>query len=269
MTGYIDRSLRSVCKLMRTTPPNRRPQQRKGTTVVDDNLLVRCMPADIAEDLMGAGASFDLASGGQVERDMLTGSHVFIVTSGIASKFLVNIDGRISEVGMVGREGMFPVCGLLQVPGAQHLVLSQVGRLSGRVLRTKDFHNIVQASDEAIGIVRRYVYSFLTQVATNLLATEQNNVEARIARWLLMCHDRTIGDVIDVTHETLANMSYAHRPTVTRLLNGLRDRDLVRTERGQIEILSRPGLVELAVGSYGAAAQYYTEHICPFGKGIA
>ena len=232
-----------------------------------ENLLVRCMPEEIAADLMGAGAPFRVAAGSQVDRDLLGGSHAFIITNGIASKFLHNSDGRLSEVGMVGREAIFPVSALLRVPGALRLVVAQVGPLEGRVIRTKDFHAIVAPSEEARDLINKYIYAFLVQVGTNLMTSEQNSIAARIARWLLMCHDRIDGDTIRLTHEALADMSFAHRPTVTKVLSDLRQQGLIGTSRAQVEILSRAGLVALANGSYGAAARYYDEQICAFGKG--
>lgn len=232
------------------------------------NILVKCMPEEVAEDLMGAGAPFSVEAGSQVDRDLLGGSHVFIVNEGIASKFLYNATGRISEVGMVGREAMFPVSGLLNVRGTHHIVLAQVGPLSGRMIRAKDFHAIIADCPESRELVSKYIFSFVTQIATNLMTSEQNPVMARIARWLLMCHDRIDGDVINVTHDALAEMSFAHRPTVTRILSDLRDRGLIETLRAQVRIRSRAGLVALTNGSYGEAARYYDQQICPFGKGL-
>ena len=232
------------------------------------NILVQSMPEEIGTDLMGGGAPFNVETGEQANREMLGGSHVFIVTEGIASKFLHNSDGRVSEVGMVGREAIFPISALLRVPGALRLVVAQVGPLAGRVIRTKDFHAILAGSEEARDLVNKYIYAFLVQVGTNLMTSEQNPVAARIARWLLMCHDRIDGDCIHLTQEALADMSFAHRPTVTRVLSDLRQQGLIGTSRAQVEILSRAGLIALANGSYGAAAGYYNKHICEFGKGL-
>ena len=63
-------------------------------------------------------------------------------------------------------------------------------------------------------------------------------------------------------------MSFAHRPTVTTVLSDFREQGLIGTSRAQVEIRSRAGLVALANGSYGAAARYYDQHICAFGKGL-
>ena len=236
---------------------------------MSSNLLVLCMPSVVGDDLRGAGAPFSIDAGSQVDRELLTGSHVFIVTEGIASKFLYNASGRISEVGMVGREAMFPLSGLLQVTGTPHLVLAQVGPFGGRVLRTKDFHAILADSADARELTNKYIYSFITQISTNLMTSEQNPVTARIARWLLMCHDRIDDDVINVTHDALADMSFAHRPTVTRTLSELREQGLIETSRAQVHIQSRAGLVAVTNGTYGVAARYYDEQICAFGKGLS
>jgi CRP-like cAMP-binding protein len=235
---------------------------------VIDNILVNCMPDEIGQDLMGAGAPFSVETGSQVDSALLGGSHVFIITGGIGSKFLYNANGRISEIGMVGHEAMFPMSGLLNVSGTPHIVLAQVGPLAGRMLRAKDFHAILSGCAKSRELVSKYIYSFVTQIATNLMISEQNPVMARIARWLLMCHDRIEGDVINVTHDALAEMSFAHRPTVTRILSELRDRGLIETLRAQVRIRSRAGLVALTNGSYGEAARYYDDQICAFGKGL-
>lgn len=216
---------------------------------------------------MTAGAPFAIRSGQPVDRSLLGGSHVFIVTQGIATKVVVNRCGRSSEVGMIGREGMFPMGALLGVDNSPHILVARVGKLTGRVLRVKDFHAAIDRSAQAREKINRYVYSFISQIATNLMSGDQNPVAARICRWLLMCHDRIDGDVIPVTHDSLADMSFAHRPTVTRELNRIREEGFIRTARGSVEVVSREGLKSLANGSYGMAADYYARHIAPFGKG--
>ena len=61
-------------------------------------------------------------------------------------------------------------------------------------------------------------------------------------------------------------MAFAHRPTITNVLHGMRDGGLIAISRGQIRILSRGGLIKLAEGAYGAFERYWREHIGPFGR---
>lgn len=234
--------------------------------VANRNLLAQQMPRAVAEDLMGAGGSFNCRFGHQIDPERLDGSHVFIVTDGIASKFQRSEIGRVCGVGMVGFEGLFPLSALLQVPAADRIVLAHVGHLSGRVLRTKDFHGIVSQSPEAWALVAKYVYAFTAQVNSNLMATEQDSIPARVARSLLMCHDRVDGDEIAITHDALAQLVFAHRPTITNVLHEMREERIIGMARGLITVRSRQRLWQIAGGSYGASEAYWNDHIGPFGK---
>jgi CRP-like cAMP-binding protein len=177
------------------------------------NLLLDLMPGHVREELLDSGADLCVPAGQGVAQELLGGTHVFIVTKGIAAKFQRAENGRISEVGMVGAEGMFPASALLQVPAAPHIILSLTGDLIGRRIRTKDFHRIVEESAAAVLLLQKYIYAFITQISSNIVSSEQNHVTSRLARWLLMFHDRVADDDIPVTHDMLAHMTFSHRPT--------------------------------------------------------
>src|SRR5690242_12571420 len=84
--------------------------QAMEVSMFASNLLLNAMPEEICRELYDLGVEMRLHSGDPVSSAWLDGSYVFIVTRGIASKFQRSPIGRISEVGMVGREGLFPVC---------------------------------------------------------------------------------------------------------------------------------------------------------------
>lgn len=233
------------------------------TTV--ENLLLAAMPQAIAEELMASGGDFSVAAGDMLPKEQLDGTQVFIVTRGIASKFQISPNGRSSEVGMVGREGLFPAAALLDVPSSPHIVLVQIGPLEGRRVRTKNFLRIVRDSPEALELVHRYVYAFLVQISSNLLCTEQT-VMSRLARWLLMCHDRLPGDTIEVTHEALAQMTVSHRPTISNALQAMRAQGMIDTGRACITVRDRNALRHAADGGYGAFESYAQERLYAFGK---
>jgi CRP-like cAMP-binding protein len=232
---------------------------------VSRNLLIDLMPPSVAEDLMGIGAPFEVPFGQQVESELVSGSHVFIVTEGIASKFQRSDSGRVSEVAIVGHEGMFPLSVLLGVPAAAHIVVAHIGPLAGRVVRARDFQAIVQDSPDAAALIRRYCYAFFGQISSNLI-NDHNPITARVARALLMCHDRVPGDELLLTHDTLAQMTFAHRPTISNVLHEMRERGVIDTGRGHLLIRRRDELSRMADGSYGISERYWNAHIGPFGK---
>jgi CRP-like cAMP-binding protein len=91
----------------------------------------------------------------------------------------------------------------------------------------------------------------MVQAATTALANGRANIEERLARWLLMGHDRGDDDEVPVTHEFLSVMLGVRRAGVTVALNELEARGLVRGHRGGVVILDRTTLIELTNGFYG------------------
>ena len=75
-------------------------------------------------------------------------------------------------------------------------------------------------------------------------------MEERLARWLLMAHDRVGADELPLTHEFLGLMLGTHRPGVTLAVQALENERLIRARRGNITILNRKGLEKRSNGTY-------------------
>lgn len=86
--------------------------------------------------------------------------------------------------------------------------------------------------------------------------TEVESIE-RLARWLLMCHDRVSGDSFTITHECMSIMLGVRRPGVAVAVQELQGRGLIRANRGEIVIRDRAGLFELADGAYSEPEKEY------------
>ena len=82
-------------------------------------------------------------------------------------------------------------------------------------------------------------------------------MDIRLARWLLMAHDRIGDDALPLTHEFLALMLAVRRPGVTDALNALREQGLISYTRGQITVRNRKGLERTAGESYGTPEAEY------------
>ena len=82
-------------------------------------------------------------------------------------------------------------------------------------------------------------------------------VGCAMARWLVICNDRTIGDTTVATHEFLSIMLGVRRPGVTIALQILEGRGSIRSKRGEIALRDREGLLSLADGYYGQAEADY------------
>jgi CRP-like cAMP-binding protein len=84
-----------------------------------------------------------------------------------------------------------------------------------------------------------------------------HNIQTRCARWLLMTHDRVSTDDIPLTHEYLAMMLGTGRSGVTIAVGALQDAALIRSARGTIRILNRPGVEAASCECYEVAREQF------------
>jgi CRP-like cAMP-binding protein len=82
-------------------------------------------------------------------------------------------------------------------------------------------------------------------------------MDRRLARWLLMAHDRIGDDTMSLTHEFLSLMLGVRRPGVTDALDALRKQGLISYARGKITILDRKGMERTAGEAYGIPEAEY------------
>jgi CRP-like cAMP-binding protein len=103
----------------------------------------------------------------------------------------------------------------------------------------------------------KFVQVFMVQTAHTAIANAQARLDARLARWILMAHDRIRGSTLPLTHEFLALMLGVRRAGVTEALQSLSDQRLIKTGRGQIVVLNRRGIERTAGDLYGVPEAEY------------
>ena len=87
--------------------------------------------------------------------------------------------------------------------------------------------------------------------AHTAIANGRASLEERLARWILMAHDRVPSDTLPLTHEFLSIMLGVRRAGVTVALHGLEGRGLIKSRRGLIRLIDREGVRAVAGGYYG------------------
>ncbi len=163
---------------------------------------------------------------------------------------------------MFGRDGMSGISVLLGVDRAPFDSAMQVPG-HGQRITVAALRAAMADSASLRATLLKYVNVAFVQSGFTTVANASFLLEPRLARWLLMSHDRVDGNEIELTHERLARMLAVRRSSVTVALQEFEGRRLIRANRGSIIMLNRPGVVDAAKGSYGRPEVEYEGLIGP------
>jgi CRP-like cAMP-binding protein len=181
---------------------------------------------------------------------------IYFPGSGIASVVAVQANNTQVEVGLVGREGMTGTAVVLNCAQSPHSTYIQVAG-EGQRMRASELSKAMITSESLRGTLLKFVQVFMVQTAHTAIANARAHIDQRLARWILMAHDRTQNDKLPLTHEFLALMLGVRRAGVTEALQTLKQRNLIATGRNQILVLDRKGLEQTAGPAYGAPEKEY------------
>jgi len=177
---------------------------------------------------------------------------VYFIDSGFASVVAIQAKQVRAEVGLIGREGM---TGLPIVLGnhlsPQSTFIQAAG--SGQRIDAIVLRKAINSSPSLHAALLRYVQAFMVQTTHTAVANACARLDQRLARWILMAHDRVDGNSLPLTHEFLSLMLGVRRAGVTEALHALESKGLIRSSRGAIVVRNRKGIERSAGGTYGVA----------------
>jgi CRP-like cAMP-binding protein len=191
---------------------------------------------------------------------------VYFPEGGVASLHDVLESGARFGIGIVGREGFTGWEVLLGSDYARHEAMVGISGQTALRIRADRLLDACRQSQTFSALLLRFVQTFLTQMGRTIVSNLNDAAENRLARWLLMNHDRIEGDAIGITHSQIGVMLGVRRATVTDALHVLEGEHLIRSTRGQICILDRNGLKRMTGESYGLPEAEYRQLLAPFGK---
>jgi CRP-like cAMP-binding protein len=166
------------------------------------------------------------------------------------------VDGTSAEAGIIGPEGMTGLVLLNGVDASPHTILVQVPCRT-LLIEAGPFRQALDASCTLREHLLRYAQVFSVQLAQGALCNAQFTIEQRLARWLLMCHDRADREDLPLTHELLSQLLGVRRAGVTTGLRVLELSGALKTRRGGISIRDRAVLRTIAGASYGVPEAEY------------
>jgi CRP-like cAMP-binding protein len=176
-------------------------------------------------------------------------THVYFPNQGTVSVIATFEDGGGVEVGVVGNEGMFGVNVVLGSLTTPHEAVVQLPgdalRISTHMVK-EEFRRCGQLHD----LILRYTQAFIIQLAQTAACNRSHPMSGRLARWLLMSHDRAMTDELLLTHEFIAVMLGTRRAGVSEAAGKLQNDGLIKYRRGRIQITDRKGLEAFSCECY-------------------
>ena len=187
--------------------------------------------------------------------------HCYFTDGGMTSLVIRLEDGANIEAGVVGKEGFAgapalmgfedtsPYMSMIQMPG--------VGlRIASDVLRTEMLRR-----PALLDRVLRFTQVLNAQISHTAACNAHHNLQERLARWLLMAHDRAESDTLPLTQEFISMMLAVRRPGVTVAARSLQATGAIEYERGRILVLDRERLEEASCECYGIVRKHYRRQL--------
>lgn len=179
--------------------------------------------------------------------------YVYFPSEGVVSLLTHMKSGASIEVGLIGMDGMVGIPVLL---GEKIAFEEAVVQIEGSALRMKSEKlkdRLKRAHNPLLTGLLLYTRTLMRQVAQTAACNRLHTVEMRLARWLLMCHDRVESDELPLKQEFISSMLGTRRASVSTAAGGLQGEGVIRYSRGHITVLNRKRLEEFACECYIAA----------------
>jgi Crp-like helix-turn-helix domain len=205
------------------------------------NRLLEVLPRHARDQLLGKCELVSLVFDTVLcERDR-SYRHVYFPLGGFISLVATVGAHPPLEIALIGNEGMLGATLVLGVNRARLRGVVQGAGTAWRIPAAR-FRRAMRESPALRSVVNRYLFVVITQLSQSTACTRFHEVEARLARWLLMTHDRAHADRFHLTHLFLADMLGVRRSAVTIAAGVLQRQNLIRYARGEIDVVDRKGL---------------------------
>ncbi|WP_107045392.1 Crp/Fnr family transcriptional regulator [Sphingomonas sp. STIS6.2] len=160
-------------------------------------------------------------------------------------------------VGLIGAEGFVGWSALLGDDRSPYDIVMRAEQGLALQLPLDRFHAAAAQSDTLRLALLRFVQVFMTQMGRTIVSSLAHSIERRMARWILLYHDRIRDDAICMTHEEFRLMLGVRRSSVTEALHRLEEEQAIRSVRGRVLVRDRDVLMRMAGDTYGHAESEY------------
>ena len=224
------------------------PRRDGDGNLVLNKILLQLPPGEF--DLLSSGLEFVRWKRIQVVHEAgETLKSAYFCNSGMFSMVIIMPEGKSVEICQVGAEGFsgIPLIAGFRTSYARTVVEAEATAFRIDAAR---FRAALRELPTLERQVQRFAQLAAMQVAQIAACNRLHGVEERLARWLLMCHDRLGSNTLPLTEDFLAEMLGSRRAGVSVAINILTKAGLIEHKRGRATILERQGLEKACCDCY-------------------
>ncbi len=157
--------------------------------------------------------------------------------------------GQSAEIGVIGKEGVVGVDLVLGSSVMVNHVMVQLANGGFRLPAAEALREFKLAGSFQAELLH-FAHRLMIQISQTAVCNALHGLEERLARWLLMCRDRSKDDTLNLTQEFLSFMVGTTRASVTLAAITIQDLGYIAYKRGSITIVDRAALIDFACDCY-------------------
>lgn len=164
---------------------------------------------------------------------------------------LISTSGEDSmiEIGMIGNEGIVGAAAFLGGMRTNNRAIVQIAGNAARMSAEKLKEEFARGGALQSALLR-YTQALMAQISQTAVCNRIHSLEERLARWLLMTHDRAQANEFPLTQEFIAYMLGARRPSISGTASRFQHKGLISYVRGKVHVLDRAGIESVACPCY-------------------
>lgn len=213
------------------------------------NRLLATLPVEDYQRLLPNLKPVTFALGQVIYESQGHMKQVYFPTTSHVSLLYTMIDGSTAEVGLVGNEGLVGIALFMGGDTTPNRAIVQ-GAGDAFSMQAKVMQDEFKRGSAFQLSLLRYTQALIIQISQTAVCNRLHSTEQRLCRWMLMTHDRTHSDELQMTHEFISNMLGIQREAVSLAAHRLQDKRVISYKRGRIKILDRNELEKYACECY-------------------
>lgn len=217
------------------------------------NRLLAALPRETYQRLLPKLERVELHAGDRLYDPGDDFTHVHFVESGILAMLIVADEASTLQCCMVGNEGMIGMPVFLGIKTSGNRALVQADGSAMR-LKVADFRAECALQSKLHEAMQVFTHATIIQIARAAACNRFHSTEFRLARWLLMAHDRLKTDTFRITQEFMSYMLGVRREAVSKIATSFQNQNLIKYSRGDFSIIDRKGLEAIACNCYAVIA---------------